>query len=276
MNFSNHDYAELERQYSKTEVTEVNDIDEDAPTFDMAISATVPRGTIYDVEVNGGEYTWHQYDAPDGSKPPTSEEFNNAYKKLYREWSFNKQDILLFPASIIKLDAPLNRQQILDDALEFAKTAPNIHKSNINGYQADDFDCYDLAELILDVLPTPVTGRKVKYSEISMWVNINNASNFNMPHQHVGATGEEPIWSGVYYLQVPENSGDIIFYNPRGTDTVGRKHSALYQKGTAYKSITPVEGQILLFDPLLIHAVTTNNSDKERISIAFNVCGDVE
>ncbi len=273
MNFSNHAYAELERQYPEPEV---NDIDETTPTFDMAVSATVPKGTIYDVEVSNGKFTWHQYDAPDGSDPPTSEEFHAAYKKLYREWSFNKQDILLFPASVITLDAPLNRQQILDESLEFAKTAPNIHKSNVNGYQGADFDCYDLAEFILDVLPTPVTSRKAKYSEIYMWVNINNTSNFNMPHCHVGDNGDEPIWSGVYYLQVPENSGNIIFYDPRGEAVAGRKHSALYQKDIASKSITPVEGQMLLFDPLLMHAVTTNNSEEERISIAFNVYGDVE
>lgn len=273
MKIKHHGFAEVLKDFPEPEV---NDIDQAAPGFDLAVNALVPLGTIFDLEVNNGEFTWHQYDAPDKSEPPTAEETHAAYKKLYRQWSLNKQDILLFPASVIKIDAPLNRQQIINDALEFAKTAPNIRKSNVNGYQGSDFDCNDLARFILDVLPLPVTKRKVKYSEIYMWLNINSASNFNMPHSHVGSGESEPIWSGVYYLQVPKNSGDIVFYDPRGGALAGRKHAALYQEDTVAKTIVPAEGQLLLFDPLLLHAVTTNDSDEERISVAFNVYGDVE
>lgn len=273
MKINNHGYAEILNECPEPEVNNVNEY---APTADLAFQAITPAGTVYDVEVNAAEFTWHQYDAPDGSDPPTAEEFFAAYKKLYRQWSLNKQDILLFPASVTKIDIPLNHQEILDDALEFAKKQPNIEKSNINGYQGQDFDCDDLAKMILDILPEPVTHRKVKYSEIMMWVNINSTSNFNLPHSHVGSDGDEPIWSGVYYLQVPENSGDIIFYDPRGGALAGRKHAALYQKDVTAKLITPVEGQMLLFDPLLMHAVATNKSDNERVSIAFNVYGDVE
>lgn len=273
MKINNYGYAELERQFPEPEA---NDIGEQTPSFDLAIFQMVPKGTLFDVTLDAGVFIWHQYDAPDGSDPPASEDIHAAYKKLYREWSFNTQKILLFPASVTTLDAPLNRQQILDESLEFAKTAPNVRKSNVNGYQGDDFDCEYLAEFILDVLPVPVTSKKVKYSEIHMWLNINSTSNFNVPHSHVGNDGYEPIWSGVYYLQVPKNSGDIIFYDPRGTALAGRKHSALYQKDSVSKSITPVEGQMILFDPLLLHAVTTNDSDEERISVAFNVYGDVE
>lgn len=273
MKIKNHGFAEVLKNHPDPEV---NDIDETAPGFDLAVNTLVPLGTIFDLEVNNGEFIWHQYAAPDESEPPTAEEIHTAYKKLYRQWSFNKQDILLFPTSVIKIDAPLNRQQIVNDALEFAKTAPNVRKSNVNGYQGSDFDCDDLARFIIDVLPLPVTNKKVKYSEIYMWLNINSTSNFNMPHSHVGDDRIEPIWSGVYYLQVPENSGDIIFYDPNGAASSGRKHAALYQENVLAKTIVPVEGQLLLFDPLILHAVTTNNSDEERISIAFNVYGDVE
>lgn len=273
MKISSNGYSNLLNNFPEPEV---NDINEDTPSFDLALFSVVPKGTAFDVTISGGEFIWHQYDAPDGSEPPASELFHAAYKKIYREWSFNTQQLLLFPASVTTLDAPINRKQILAEALEVAKTAPNVSKSNINGYQSDEFVSEVLAEFILDVLPTPVTNRKVQYSEIYMWLNINSTSNFNVPHSHVGGIENEPIWSGVYYLQVPVNSGDIVFYDPRGAALLGRKHAALYQTDSVAKIITPKDGQMLLFDPLLLHAVTTNNSEEERISIAFNVYGDVE
>jgi predicted 2-oxoglutarate/Fe(II)-dependent dioxygenase YbiX len=66
---------------------------------------------------------------------------------------------------------------------------------------------------------------------------------------------KQSILSGVFYLSVPEgDSGNIIFTNKDGSDN----------------SIHPVNGDLLLFSPSMIHRVETNNTNEERISLAFN------
>ena len=44
-----------------------------------------------------------------------------------------------------------------------------------------------------------------------MWANINMRYSHNRNHVHPGA-----LWSGVYYIQTPKDSGRIWFTDPRG------------------------------------------------------------
>jgi tellurite resistance-related uncharacterized protein len=66
---------------------------------------------------------------------------------------------------------------------------------------------------------------------------------------------KQSILSGVFYLNVPGgDAGNIIFTNKDGSES----------------SIYPINGDLLLFSPSMIHRVETNNTDEERISLAFN------
>jgi ectoine hydroxylase-related dioxygenase (phytanoyl-CoA dioxygenase family) len=59
----------------------------------------------------------------------------------------------------------------------------------------------------------------------------------------------------LFRSNVPEgDSGDIIFTNKNGSE----------------KSIHPIDGDLLLFNPSVVHRVETNNTNKDRISLAFN------
>tara|TARA_B110000503_G_scaffold34546_1_gene56280 strand:+ start:1681 stop:2115 length:435 start_codon:yes stop_codon:yes gene_type:complete len=85
-----------------------------------------------------------------------------------------------------------------------------------------------------------------------MWGNISSTTHYNNLHIH----GEIPsLWSGVYYLQTPLNSGDIIFYN---------------NLSEIVKEYSPKVGDLLIFHSSLPHSVGVNNSNQDRISIAFN------
>ena len=81
--------------------------------------------------------------------------------------------------------------------------------------------------------------------------------------------------SGVYYPSVPDNSGEIVFTDPRIqayiiTLPVSRK------TGFTSRQIrrTPSEGEFILFPSWLEHSVEMNKSDKERVSVAFNIFFD--
>ena len=114
-------------------------------------------------------------------------------------------------------------------------------------------------------------GAKARREDLSLkifaWMNANPQGGFNAPHSHPGAH-----WSGVYYVAQPEvtvgNSGMIEFIDPR-TDLPNWRilgASAFKLK----KKLRPEPGEMILFPSYLVHWVYPNESEEERVSIAFN------
>jgi len=109
----------------------------------------------------------------------------------------------------------------------------------------------------------------------SMWSIINPPGNGNRAHIHPGS-----LWSGVYYIQAPEGSGNIEFIDPR---------SALIMNQPKYENkrkrprecwtkvnLKPVAGRMVIFPAWLYHGVDSNLSKEkgragDRIIISFNV-----
>jgi uncharacterized protein (TIGR02466 family) len=100
------------------------------------------------------------------------------------------------------------------------------------------------------------------------WININKKNNDNAPHTHPIS-----VISAVYYVKVPENSGEIIFHTPlQNYDEF--IFEDMIEKYNAYNSSNyryiPKTGDLILFPSWLSHNVSANQSEEERISIAFN------
>ncbi|MCF7983372.1 MAG: 2OG-Fe(II) oxygenase family protein [Thiohalocapsa sp.] len=86
------------------------------------------------------------------------------------------------------------------------------------------------------------------------WLNLMEPGHRTSRHHH---DEDDELVSGVYYVDSPPNSGDIIF------------HDAPFEIRVA-----PAPGLMLLFPPSLEHSVTENNSGARRLSIAFNIGPD--
>lgn len=116
--------------------------------------------------------------------------------------------------------------------------------------------CSDLAFVECDIAMT------------SAWLNINDSRQcMNSEHVH----GQ--VFSGVFYLQAPEESGNLCIKN-LATNSIWTGHDLRYQKNeyTAESiKLEPIEGNVILFPSYVPHSVETNNHDEERISIAFNL-----
>lgn len=111
------------------------------------------------------------------------------------------------------------------------------------------------------------------------WVNQHSKNDFAGSHRHSNS-----IISGVYYLDVNENSGSIVFQKDKSyynlwTDTIEigfnyQKHQN-QERLNIFNSdawgICPQPGDLVLFPSLLYHSVTDNQSDDIRYSLAFNV-----
>lgn len=82
------------------------------------------------------------------------------------------------------------------------------------------------------------------------WLNLMAACDVTTAHTH---DDDEELLSCVYYVKVPENSGDLII-----------------TKGKEKTIIKPEEGTFVFFTPDTIHEVSKNESKRSRLSIAFN------
>lgn len=108
-----------------------------------------------------------------------------------------------------------------------------------------------------------------------MWSIVNPPGSANRAHIHPNC-----LWSGVYYVQTPEKSGDIEFIDPR---TQNLAHQPAFHSGqkrlpatVPVAQITPSAGQMLIFPNWLYHSVAPNlSTDTEekadRVVIAFNL-----
>lgn len=99
------------------------------------------------------------------------------------------------------------------------------------------------------------------------WMNANPPGGFNAPHTHPGAH-----WSGVYYVSQPEvetgSSGMIEFLDPRSDLPNWRLLGS--RSFAPKKKIRPTPGELILFPSYLVHWVYPNETDEERVTIAFN------
>lgn len=102
----------------------------------------------------------------------------------------------------------------------------------------------------------------------NLWININSKLSFNRPHVH-----PESTISGVYYVKVPKQSGNIVFNHPSKTQPYHIHNDAIQAPNDINSStwhITPDAGLLILFPSWLEHYVEPNNNEDDRISIAFN------
>lgn len=110
-----------------------------------------------------------------------------------------------------------------------------------------------------------------KFYILNSWINKHQFEDFAQKHYHGNS-----LISGVYYLNVEKNSGDIEFVkNHLHTNTFSSNILFHYTEdnfiNTETVRIIPKEGLLLLFPSHLEHKVTKNMTKQFRYSLAFNV-----
>ena len=104
------------------------------------------------------------------------------------------------------------------------------------------------AEKILDV-----SGLRAGY-----WFNFMPPGSVTIPHRH---DDFDELLSGVYYVNVPENSGSLLLHE--GKRTVNNTQTDTIE-------ITPQAGLFVFFKPDILHEVSRNHSQQNRLSIGMN------
>lgn len=150
-----------------------------------------------------------------------------------------------------------------------------VQISNLNGgYQTKEIFDEELnkifliktAELIYNFFRI---NENYKIKMQNLWINENYKNCINAQHVHPRSN-----FSGIYYVQVPENSGELVFTRGDKSVTMMLDNDMFAKNDLSFNSIfkiQPLKNQMILFPSHLIHGVLPNNNDEPRISVAFNV-----
>ena len=157
------------------------------------------------------------------------------------------------------------------EILNFKKNNEGRIFSNYGGWQSDSFidavGCFkkffkQLNLIIKNIEEKLCLTHKLKLD--SFWFNVNNFGSFNRPHQHGNS-----VISGVYYVSIPKNSGNIVFMN-QSLDSFYQSIKQYNKYNSTIWTVKPENNLCLLFPSYLMHYVEPNLNKKERISISFN------
>ena len=179
------------------------------------------------------------------------------------------------PIYIADIKHPTLNQELERDIVAWSKQDKGIVRTNVQGWHSTT-DMHERPEFkkLVDML---YSCQKTIYEQEhldsesflgNMWANINPPGGMNRAHQHPNS-----LWSGVYYIKAPKNSGHLKIDDPRSSAAMVRPNhkkgplpSRLFRE-THYE---PIAGRCIMFPSWLMHCVDPNNSNDIRISVSFN------
>ena len=159
--------------------------------------------------------------------------------------------------------------------LEKSKQKQNlVDYSNCGGFQTSSIDGSKYNETMKDPINAYLESfqRRINFSWSigGIWVNQNWRFDFNRPHTHLA---EYNHYSGIWYLKVPRESGNLIFFTrPDNSDCTHTWDYIDDASAAANYVVYPKENNFILFPSHLPHMVEPNRSNEDRISVAFNIC----
>jgi len=194
----------------------------------------------------------------------------------------------LFSTPVYKVKLNLDNKVLNDYGQLLLNQNYHRDESNKGGFQSDDI--LKLQDRPLEVLSLEkdILLHSKKYKNLlqikedtttldQVWYNINYFKDMNSTHFHMKSN-----FSGVYYSQTPKDCGCICFHHPspifehtwndKSWNTINKLER---KEWTETNSITyrfvPEAGDLYIFPSWSQHSVDMNKSQKERISVAFDI-----
>jgi uncharacterized protein (TIGR02466 family) len=180
-----------------------------------------------------------------------------------------------FPTIVYGKDVQLDNNQLARDIINWSNQDKGVEKTNYKGWHSttDMAIKPEYSQLVseLKIMQKEIYDNEHldRYARLgNMWANINPPGGMNMPHLHPNA-----LFSGVYYIKTPLNSGRLKVIDPRpGVQTM----MPIRKPGNPGKDfwreihMEAVPGRIIMFPAWLWHSVEENKSNDIRISVSFN------
>jgi uncharacterized protein (TIGR02466 family) len=184
-----------------------------------------------------------------------------------------------FPTILYAKDFQLDLNQMTQNIIKWSKEDKGITKTNVDGWHSETnmhtkieykplVD--ELFKMVYEVFNEEWLDGRVKIG--NMWANINPPGGYNKPHVHPNS-----LFSGVYYVKTPPNSGQLVCSDPRpGIQTCmpNRKKGEPPKHLWRDLHLQPKENRAIVFPAWLWHSVQPNKSNENRISVSFNFLQD--
>ena len=97
-----------------------------------------------------------------------------------------------------------------------------------------------------EILDIPTSRLKA-----GLWFNAMGKGQVTTAHRH---DDDDELLSAVYYVRIPENSGQLIL-----------------SEQNLRTEVTPKAGMFMFFPSDMMHEVTVNNSEEMRLSLGINI-----
>ena len=188
---------------------------------------------------------------------------------------FKVYEQLWFPTPVWECPViGIDNDEIKEYCLKVREKKPGTTISNRGGWHSKDLIFptpesldnlfNDMTEFVNDVCYR-YTGIPLKFG--NFWININGKHDYNLLHDH-----QKSILSGCYYVDVPDdNMGDLVLVRGDNADYFLNGNVQEHTMTTSPTCVKKAEtSKFIIFPSWIKHYVERNESDKERISIAFN------
>ena len=181
-----------------------------------------------------------------------------------------------FPTIIYAKDVQLDNRLFEKEIVEWSKKDKGVKRTNMIGWHSTT-DMHkipvfkplvdELFKMQMEIYREELLSREPIIG--NMWANINPSGGYNRPHIHPNSH-----FSGVYYIKAPQNSGEIVFNDPRSAAHMVMPDRVKDIKPPSHLwrevRVNPLEGRMLMFPSWLWHCVEPNGSNDIRISVSFN------
>ena len=180
----------------------------------------------------------------------------------------------LWPKPIFENYIPVNATWVeIAKNLKYERMSSNNGNITVDKYILNKFPDLE-KEILKQVYLFTEKYLKIINTEfyfLNSWVVEHLTGDFAQPHHH-----KNSLLSGVYYLKVEKNSGDINFikgYNEQEIFplAITPNYSEYnYVNGSEIKLSTH-NGTLIIFPSNLLHEVKVNENNLARYSLAFNI-----
>jgi uncharacterized protein (TIGR02466 family) len=190
---------------------------------------------------------------------------------------FKVYEQLWFPTPVWECPVSgIDNESIKQYCLETRRQKPGVTISNRGGWHSGEL-LFPIPQALdnlfndLTVFANDVCARYTGIKDLQLgnfWININGYHDYNLIHDH-----QNSILSGVYYVSVPkDNMGDLVLH--RGDNMEFFMTSKVEREHTMTNALSATkqakESTLYLFPSWIKHHVERNESNEERISVAFN------
>ena len=179
------------------------------------------------------------------------------------------------PIYIADIEHPTLNQELERDIVEWSNRDKGVIRTNVQGWHSTT-NMHELSQFkkLVDMLyACQKTIYEQEYLDSepylgNMWANVNPPGGMNRAHQHPNS-----LWSGVYYVKAPKNSGQLKIDDPRSSAAMVRpnqKKGPIPPRLHRETHYDPIAGRCIMFPSWLMHWVDPNQSNDIRISLSFN------